>query len=152
MVPVKDHEPAIRRFFEAYQTRMNDALTDPPVIDVSGLVAAFAKYFVGTDPRTVSGGKNGWLFRRMVPRGYAFYRKIGTQRMEIRALEVTPLDDYHAMARTHWWSVYLAKSGQTVEIEFDNIYLLHIANGATPKIFAYITGDEKRVLKEHGLI
>jgi len=78
---MKDHEPAIRRFFEAYQARMNDALEDPPRIDTSGVAAAFAKYFVGTNPKGVSGGRNGWLFRFMIPRGYAFYRKIGTQRM-----------------------------------------------------------------------
>jgi hypothetical protein len=149
---MKDHEPVIRLFFEAYQARMNDALKDPPKIDSAKTVAAFAKYFVGTNPSSVSGGRNGWLFRFMIPRGYAFYRKIGTERMEVRGLRVAPIDDYHAMAHTHWWSSYRRKSGEMVEIEFDNIYMLHIPQGGEPKIFAYVTGDEQQVLKDHGLI
>jgi len=39
-----------------------------------------------------------------------------------------------------------------VEIEFDNIYVLRIETGQEPQIFAYITGDEQQVLKDHGLI
>jgi hypothetical protein len=99
---MQDHGPAIRRFFEAYQARMNDALGDPPRIDSRAAAAAFAKYFVGTNPGSVSGGRNGWLLRFMIPRGYAFYRRIGTERMEVRGLRVTPIDDYHAMAHTRW--------------------------------------------------
>lgn len=131
---------------------MNAALQKPPAIDVSATAAAFASYFVGSNPMKVAGGKNGWLFRLMIPRGYAYYRRLGTQRMEIRGLSITSLDDQHVLARTHWWSSYRRKSGDSVEIEFDNIYLLHIASGQEPKIFAYITGDEQQVLKDHGLI
>ena len=149
---MQNHELAVRRFFEAYQGRMNAALQKPPAIDVSAAAAAFASYFVGSNPTKVAGGKNGWLFRLMIPRGYASYRRLGTQRMEIRGLSITSLDDHHVLARTHWWSSYRRKSGDSVEIEFDNIYLLHIASGQEPKIFAYITGDEQQVLKDHGLI
>jgi hypothetical protein len=35
-------------------------------------------------------------------------------------------------------------------IEFEVTYFLHFQDG-DPKIFAYITGDEERVLREHGL-
>lgn len=149
---MQDHEPAIRRFFEAYQGRMNAALQKPPVIDVAAVAAAFARYFVGSNPNQVFGGRNGWLFRLMIPRGYRHYRRLGTQRMEIRSLSITPLDDFHVLARTHWWSSYRRKSGDAVEIEFDNIYLLHIAAGKEPKIFAYVTGDEQQVLEDHGLL
>lgn len=131
---------------------MNAALQKPPVIDVAAATGAFARYFVGSNPHQVFGAKNGWLFRLMIPRGYARYRGIGTQRMEIRGLSITPLDDFHVLARTHWWSSYRHKSGDVVEIEFDNIYLLHIPAGKEPKIFAYITGDEQQVLKDHGLL
>jgi hypothetical protein len=149
---MQDHEPAIRQFFEAYQGRMNAALQKKPAVDVAAATAAFARYFVGSSPRGVYGAKNGWLFRFMIPRGYARYRRLGTQRMEIRGLSIVPLDDYHALARTHWWSSYRRKSGEPVEIEFDNIYVLRIAAGQEPQIFAYITGDEQQVLKDHGLV
>src|SRR5262245_59411763 len=99
---MQDHEPAIRRFFEAYQGRMNAALQTPPAVDVAAAAAAFSRYFVGSNPRQVSGARNGWLLRLMMRRGYARYRRIGTKRMEIRSLSVTALDDWHALARTHW--------------------------------------------------
>jgi hypothetical protein len=56
---MQDHEPAVRRFFEAYQGRMNAALQKPPAIDVPAAAAAFAGYFVGSNPTKVFGGKNG---------------------------------------------------------------------------------------------
>jgi hypothetical protein len=87
----------------------------------------------------------------MMRRGYAHYRRLGTQRMEIRGLSIISLDDFHVLARTKWWSSYRRKSGDAVEIEFDNIYLLHVAVGKEPKIFAYITGDEQ-ALRDHGLL
>jgi hypothetical protein len=149
---MQNHEPAIRRFFEAYQGRMNAALQKRPAVDVAAAAAAFARYFVGSSPRQVYGAKNGWLFRLMIPRGYAHYRRLGTQRMEIRGLSIVPLDDHHVLARTHWWSSYRRKSGDLVEIEFDNIYVLRIETGQEPQIFGYITGDEQQVLKDHGLI
>ena len=130
---------------------MNAALQKRPVVDVAAGAAAFAPYFVASSPQGVYGAKNGWLFRFMIPRGYARYRRLGTQRMEIRGLSVVPLDDHHALARTHWWSSYRRKSGEPVEIEFDSIYVLRIAAGQEPQIFAYITGDEQQVLKDHGL-
>jgi hypothetical protein len=34
--------------------------------------------------------------------------------MELRRIEVTPLDEYHAMAQTRWWSLYVKKDGQRV--------------------------------------
>jgi hypothetical protein len=149
---MQNHEPAIRRFFEAYQGRMNAALQKRSAVDVAAAAAAFARYFVGSNPRQVYGAKNGWLFRLMIPRGYAHYRRLGTQRMEIRGLSIVPLDDHHVLARTHWWSSYRRKSGDPVEIEFDNIYVLRIETGQEPQIFAYITGDEQQVLKDHGLV
>ena len=73
--------------------------------------------------------------------------------MEVRGLRVTPIDDFHAMAHTHWWSSYRRRSdGAPIEIEFDNVYILHIPEGGDPKIFAWITGDEQQVLKDHGLV
>lgn len=149
---MRDIEPAIRAFFDAYAGRMNDALADPPRIDIRQAREAFAAYFVGTNHTHVHGGKNGLLFRLTIPRGYRHYRKIGCKRMELRRLEVKPLDAFHAMAETHWWSLFVKKDGEPVEIEFDNIYLLHIPKCGRPKIFAWITGDEQQALKDRGVI
>ena len=118
---------------------------------MKGVIDSFAPYFVEASPVGVHGGKNNWLFKMMIPRGFAFYKKIGTKSMKITALDITPLDDHHAMAKVHWDSHYLKKDGKQEQIEFDNLYFLQIL-AEKPRIFAYITGDEQKILKEHGLI
>ena len=146
-----NHEEKIKQFFAEYEGRFNRSLQEPPTVDVQGVVKSFAPYFVEASPSGVHGGKNGWLFRMMVPRGFAYYKKIGTKSMKITAIDVTPLDDYHVMAKVPWDSRYLRKDGKEEQIEFDNLYFFQIL-ADKPKIFAYITADEQKILKEHGLI
>lgn len=148
---MQNTEQRIREFFEAYAKRVNDALGEEPTIDVEGVRDSFADYFVESSPVGVHGGKNGALFKAMIPRGYKHYRRIGTKSMEIASLDLTSLDDYHWMAKVHWDSRYEKKGASSVKIEFDILYFVTLQSGS-PKIFAYITGDEQRVLKEHGIV
>ncbi len=141
------HEALIQSFFDAYAARTNAAITDPKRIDVKAMRAAFADYFVGADPNGVAGGRNGFLFRLMIPRGIKYYRKIGTLAMDLSGVRVTDLDDHHAMAHVDWNARY--KGGR--EIAFTNIYFLQVRGGAA-KIFAWVTGDEQQALKKAGVI
>lgn len=141
----------ISHFFEQYAARFNQALADPPVEDVEGAALAFADYFVGAGPAGVMGSPNDARLREVIPQGNAFYRSIGTKSMLVAGIDVTPLDDLHAMARVHWHSRYVKPDGEEVHIPFDVIYLLQIQAG-TPRIFAYITGDEQGTLRKHGLL
>jgi hypothetical protein len=141
---------AIERFFAAYAQRFNDSLKEKPVVDAAGVRNSFAPYFVEASPVGVQGGKNGLMFRMMIPRGFAHYKKIGTTAMNVTSLEVTDIDDMHVMARVGWDSRY-RKDGKEIRIPFTNVYLLQVTDEG-PKIFAYITGDEQKVMKEHGLI
>ena len=145
--PRRSHEALIRSFFAAYAQRMNDGLADPSKIDVKETREAFARYFVGADPNGVAGGRNGLLFRLMIPRGIKHYRKIGTLAMDVADVRVIDLDDHHAMTHVDWVARY--KGGK--DIPFTNIYLLQIRDGE-PKVFAWITGDEQQVLRDNGLI
>ncbi len=140
----------VERFFAAYAQRFNDSLRqDHPVVDVDGVRDAFAEYFVESSPAGVHGGKNGLLFRWMIPRGFAYYKKLGTTAMNIASIVVDPIDDLHVMARVAWDSRY-QKDGREIRVPFENVYLLQLTQ-AGPKIFAYITGDERALLKQHGL-
>lgn len=143
-----DHT-AIEAFFNAYAARFNAALggKDP---DIEATTAAFASCFVEASPAGIVCGQNDGQFRKAIPEGYAFYRKIGTRSMDIDALDVTVLDDLHALVKVHWKATY-DKAGESLEIKFDVFYLLQEKAGQL-KIFAYITGDEQAVLREHGLI
>lgn len=141
---------SIERFFNAYAARFNAALSGGDV-PVDETVKAFASCFVEASPVGVVCGKNDASFREAIPKGYSFYKSIGTQSMKIESKEISILDDYHAMVKVHWIAAYAPEDKAPFIIAFDVFYFLqHLKEDL--KIFAYITGDETRVLKEHGLI
>jgi hypothetical protein len=139
----------IRDFFTAYEKRYAEALNGN--IDVEATAAVFAEAFIEANPFGVSAGKNDDAFRKAIPQGMEFYRKIGTRSMEVDSVAITPLDASHHMAKVHWRATYAKKDKEDLVIEFDVFYLLQDINHEL-KIFAYITGDEQGVMKEHGLI
>lgn len=142
-------EQPIYAFFAAYEKRFNDALQGET--DVEATANAFAPFFVEASPAGIHGGSNDQAFRKKIPQGMDFYRQIGTYSMEILSQDVTPLDDLHYMVKIHWKATYKNKDNTDLAIEFDVIYFLQYREGAL-KIFAYITGDEDKVMREHGLI
>lgn len=140
----------IDTFFDTYARRFNDALTGE-TYDVEGTASAFAECFVEASPLGVNCGKNDEEFRESIPKGFAYYKSIGTRGMNIVSKEVIPIDDYHAMVKVHWMATYLKKNREEVNIGFDVFYLLQ-GLGEQIRIFAYITGDEQKVMQEYGLI
>ncbi len=147
LIPLAQAE-VIKQFFDEYADRFNRSLAGEPV-ETRAVADSFADHFVEASPAGVNGGKNGRMFRWTIPGGFAHYRKIGTTQMNVENVEVETIDPMHALAKVKWDSRY-EKDGKRDRIEFDVTYLLHFEN-AKPKIFAYITGDEERVLKDHGL-
>lgn len=142
-------EKNIYNFFAAYEKRFNDALKGE--MDVEATANAFAPFFVEASPAGIHGGSNDQEFRKKIPQGMDFYRHIGTNTMEIVAQDVTPLDDLHYMVKIRWKATYKNKDNTDLSIEFDVIYFLQHRENQF-KIFAYITGDEDQVMREHGLI
>lgn len=140
----------INRFFEAYAARFNQALSGED-IDVDAVAGAFADCFIEAGPMGIALGKNDESFRKAIPEGYDFYRKIGTKSMQILSKDTLPLDEFHTMVRVHWKARYEPADGKRKEIDFDVIYLLQTI-GTNPKIFVYITGDEQKALRDNGLI
>lgn len=143
-------EQKLKEFFSQYAARFNEALAGR--IDVEATVAAFADCFVEANPTGINCGQNNKEFREVIPKGYQFYKSIGLASMTILSDTVTLLDDLHAMVKIHWQARYTRKDNKPDElIAFEVTYFLQLRNG-TPKIFAYITGDEQKVLREHGLV
>ena len=64
---------------------------------------------------------------------------------------ITLLDEFHAMVKIGWKGTYEKKDGEALTIEFDVFYMVQELNGSI-KIFAYVTGDEEKALKDNGLI
>ena len=140
----------IETFFSDYETRVNKSLLDPPQIDIEGVVDSFTSSFIGASPLGVACAKNDADFRTAMLQGLTFYKSIGTKSMKVSSLDIQPLDEYHIMVKVHWDSSY-AKNDRQIRIEFDVIYFLQMIE-EKPRIFAYITGDEQKTLREHGLI
>jgi hypothetical protein len=139
----------IEEFFQEYEARFEAGIKGD--VDIDGTTAAFANCFVEASPVGITCGQNDTAFREAIPKGYDFYKSIGTQSMKIIAREIIPLDDFHFICKVHWRASYLKKNTKNEEIiDFDVFYVLQHLNG-TLKIFAYITGDEQKVLKERGL-
>jgi hypothetical protein len=142
-------EDKIDAFFTAYEQRFADGLRGK--VDVEGTTAAFASSFVEASPVGVHCAQNDKTFKEAIPKGYEFYKKIGTQSMKIASKEITQLDEIHLLCKIHWQSSYQTADKKSVSIDFDVFYFLQHLNNEL-KIFAYVTGDEQKVLKEKGLI
>jgi hypothetical protein len=141
----------MKTFFGDYENRFNQALNDPTDVDVEATAGAFTECFIEANPNGVACGRNDEEFRAQIPKGYAFYKSIGTRSMKIVSLVATQFDDFHSHVRVHWQALYDKKDGSEESIDFDVIYLIQM-RGKEPRIFGYITGDEKNVLREKGLI
>jgi hypothetical protein len=141
----------IRKFFKGYENQFRRALKGPAGVDAPRVSACFAAYFVESSPEGVHGGRNGWMFRFMIGRGFAFYRKIGTRDMTLEVVDVGVIDDRHSMAKIAWEARCTRKDGSEVRVPFEHIYFLrHERN--TFRIFAYTAGDQQKLMEEYGLV
>ncbi|HWQ20308.1 MAG TPA: hypothetical protein VN455_11065 [Methanotrichaceae archaeon] len=136
-------------FFAEYAAMFNRSLGEVP--DIDAITGVFASCFIAADPNGVACGKNDDQLRAAIAQGYQFYKSIGTKSMKIVSLEETPLDDCHSMVKVYYQALYRKSDGREETIDFDVIYLLQTI-GERPKIFAYISGDERKVLRERGII
>ena len=145
-----DFKTSIEAFFDNYRARFNSSLSDGEV-DVEGTVNSFTECFLEASPLGIMCGKNDRSFRKKIPKGYEFYKKIGTRSMIIEKKEITQLDEMHAMVKIFWRSEYNRKNDSPLTIDFEVFYLVQNTDDGI-KIFTYITGDEQKVLKENRLI
>ena len=139
---------ALRAFFAEYQRLFNQALDG--AADLDAVASVFAPAFVAASPHGVTAGRNDEALKDVMEQGYDHYRAIGTKAMRIRDLKVMPLDALHSVATVAWTAVYRQGTDPDVEIDFDVHYLIQKLNG-TPKIFGWVTGDERAVLRQHGI-
>jgi len=143
-------QDSIDQFFDAYAARFNDSLTRDQ-IDLDSTVNAFADCFIEASPAGVQCSKNDQQFKEAIPQGYALYKQTGMQAMVIEGKELTLLDEMHALVRVQWRSDHIRKDATSVSIPFEVIYLLQQQESGL-KIFAYITGDEQKVMQEKGVL
>lgn len=141
-------QQAAKELFERYARNFNDALTAEP--DLEAISDLYTDTFVAASPSGIVSGKNDDELKKMMADGFARYREMGTKKMEVRHLRVTPIDELHGLAHVDWRATYDVDGAQKV-IDFTNAYLIRI-DGTKGKVFGWITGDENAELKKHGIL
>jgi hypothetical protein len=140
----------IENFFNRYEARINDALSGAEP-DVDEVVNSFASEFIEASPKGIISAKNDKKFRKAISQGWNFYKEIGIRAMDIVSMQITLLDNLHAIVKVHWNSSFVRKDQTKGGIAFDVFYLLQ-KTGDELRIFAYIAGDEQQALKDEGLV
>jgi hypothetical protein len=141
-----DYEALFRDYVAAYNRSLGDT------VDVKAFRAFFAESFIGAGANgQVSVGRNDESFAKTLQQGYAFYKAIGTRRMEIDLVHAEPLHEGHDKVIVSYRAHYKKKDGSRLEIPFQLVYLLQRREGG-PKIFGFVAGDEMALYREHGLV
>jgi hypothetical protein len=142
-------ETSVRKLFARYESSFNASLHGD--IDMNEVAAFYASDFIAASPAGVMNGKNDERLTQVMAQGYAHYRSIGTKEMRIRGLRISPVDEHHCVAHVAWRGIYARKNQSDIAIDFDVHYLVQQL-GAEPKIFGWISGDERALLKKHGIV
>lgn len=138
-------------FFRVYAESFNRSLLGE--VDEAGIRGAYASHFIGATPAGVLAGCNDATFSEQLRKSYAFYRDIGSRSMTVLQVDEHPIDNQHSLAKVRWRAEYERRSdGKAVTIEFDATYLVQMLKPKYPRVFAFVTGDEMALLREHGLV
>ncbi|MFT4193768.1 hypothetical protein [Ottowia sp.] len=61
------------------------------------------------------------------------------------------MDEHHGVARVAWTALYARPSRPDVAIDFEVHYLVQMLDGAQPRVFGWVSGDEQALLRQHGI-
>lgn len=139
----------IGQFFSTYAVAFNKALAGEAVLD--RIAGHFTACVIESSINGVTCAHNGPDFLKVLEKGYAHAKDIGTKTMTVTGVDSYPIAVDHSVATVHWRGVYHTKAGRDVIIDFDVHYLLKSESG-TLKIFGFIAGDEQSALRHAGLI
>ena len=141
-------ETSVRKLFERYEQLFNKSLRGD--MDMDEITSVYASAFIAVSPTGIVAGKNDGELEQAIERGYARYRAIGTKEMQIRDVQILPIDEHHCVAHVAWTAIYNREAQPDVQIDFDVHYLVQKLDG-DPKIFGWVSGDEQALLKTHGI-
>ena len=142
-------ETSVRKFFERYERFFNQSLDGDT--DMDEVAALYASEFIAASPAGVMTGKNDDQLRQVMTQGYARYRAMGTKKMRIRDVRLSPIDEHHCLAHVAWTATYVRKGQPDVAIDFDVHYFVQKLDGE-PRVFGWVSGDEDALLRKHGII
>ena len=140
---------SVEKFFERYERFFAQSLDEE--MDVNEASSLYAQEFIAASPVGVMAGKNDVQFQKALIQGYENHRKIGTKGMRVREVGVSPIDELHCVAHVAWTAMYATVDKPNMAIDFEVHYLMQKHDDKL-RIFGWISGDEQKLLKEHGVI
>ena len=140
---------AVERLFARYEGFFRQSLAGD--LDPGELAALYAPEFIAASPQGVMAGKNDDGLVRAMTQGYAHYRAIGTRDMRIRAIGTVPIDDCHCLAHVGWTATYAREDLPETVVDFEVHYLVQVLDGQA-RVFGWVSGDERALLHERGII
>jgi hypothetical protein len=138
----------VKALFQRYQRLFEKGLSGN--VDAREVAAFYAPSFVAASPAGVVTGKNDEALLQVMKAGYARYRQTGMKSMELGDIRLSEIDDHHCMAHVGWTAIYTSHGKSDVVIEFEVHYLIQKLEGE-PKIFGWVSGDEQKLLRQHGI-
>lgn len=139
----------VKNFFMRYEQFFMQSLNGE--IDTDELSSLYAQEFIAASPLGVMAGKNDVIFQKTLVQGYEQYRKMGTQRMRMRDVSISPIDEIHCVAHVAWTATYSVAEKPNIEIDFEVHYLMQELDNKL-HVFGWISGNEQDLLKEYGVI
>lgn len=135
----------IEQFFTRYEEGAN--FFDPDLVS-----SQFTACFMGGDPNGVVCAQNNEVFRNAIQQRQAFFQQIGFKSAKVIGVAETRLDERYTMAKVHWHMIFEKQAGKPQQFKFFITYFLFDA-GTGPKVVFYIShDDERKVMREVGLI
>lgn len=142
-------EQTVRKLFERYEDFFERSLAGD--MDKEAVARLYASEFIAASPAGVTTGKNDEAFMQAMVQGYDHYRAIGTRKMRVRGVRLSPIDDLHCVAHVAWTATYARDDLPETAIDFDVHYLVQVLDGEA-KVFGWISGDEQALLKQRGVV
>lgn len=139
----------VKNFFIRYEQFFMQSLNGK--IDTDEISSLYAQEFIAASPLGVMAGKNDIIFQKTLAQGYEQYRKMGTQRMCMRDVSISPIDEIHCVAHVAWTATYSVAERSNIEIDFEVHYLMQKLDNEL-HVFGWISGNEQDLLKEYGVI
>ena len=141
-------EKHIHEFFKRCQDFFRQGLKNEA--DMEQVALSYATAFIAASPAGVMAGQNDEQLKQVMRQGFERYRQLGTKDMTLRGVRIDPIDEHHCLAHVAWTATYARKNQPDTVIDFDVHYLVQKLDGEA-KVFGWISGDERALLKKHGI-
>ncbi|WP_421951273.1 nuclear transport factor 2 family protein [Pelagibacterium sp.] len=135
-------------FFADYLDAYNRSLGDR--VDYGAIRSHFSSCFIAAGPEGVMTSENDESFSQALDKSCAFYKSIGTKKMNVTGVQITDIDEGHYIAKVHYAAEY-EKDDEPLVIPFAVTYMLEDRDGQL-KIFGFVAGDEMAIYRQYDLI